>query len=141
MEIPGLAKTNAANPPIITAVSAVRVFVSDLERAREFYTGPLALRVAGTDERSWLLFRLANASLLVESVDRSDPEFEQFVGRFTAMSFDTKDIQQAYERLSALGVQFDMPPEKQFWGGMLAYFRDPDGNVLGLVAPESASRE
>jgi len=26
------------------------------------------------------------------------------------------------------------PPEKQPWGGILAPFRDPDGNVLTLAA-------
>ena len=126
-------KAAAAHSPLLTGVSAVRVFVSDFQRALEFYTGPLGLHVAGTDDESWLLFRLANANLLVEPVDRSSEEYDELVGRFTGMSFDTDDIQRAFERLSALGVRFDMPPEKQFWGGYLAYFRDPDQNILALV--------
>jgi catechol 2,3-dioxygenase-like lactoylglutathione lyase family enzyme len=121
------------NPQLLTAVSAVRVFVSDLKRALEFYTGPFGLGVSGTDESSWVLVRLANARLLIESVSKSNPDFEVLVGRFTGMTFDTEDIQQAYEKLSALRVKFDMLPEKQFWGGTLAYFRDPDGDILVLV--------
>lgn len=57
----------------------------------------------------------------------------RLVGRFTGVSFDTDDIERAYRRLFALGVPFQGPPEKQDWGGSLAHFRDPDGNLLTLV--------
>lgn len=30
------------------------------------------------------------------------------------------------------GVEFEMPPGKQPWGGMLALFKDPDGNLFYL---------
>ena len=40
-----------------------------------------------------------------------------------------KDIDAAYEALAAKGVAFDMVPTDQPWGGRLALFRDPDGNV------------
>jgi predicted enzyme related to lactoylglutathione lyase len=33
----------------------------------------------------------------------------------------------------AKGVHFTAPPEKQEWGGTLAHFEDPAGNVLTLV--------
>ena len=31
------------------------------------------------------------------------------------------------------GMAGDGPPEKQFWGGSLAHFRDPAGNTLTLL--------
>jgi lactoylglutathione lyase len=122
-----------AGPPLLRGVSAVRLFVSDFGRAVEFYTGPLGLNVSGGDGRSWVLFRLSNAILLVEPVSETSAEFEELVGRFAGVSFETDDIQQAYGRLSAAGVKFDGPPEKQFWGGWLAHFHDPDDNILTLV--------
>jgi hypothetical protein len=33
----------------------------------------------------------------------------------------------------AKGVSFPQPPEKQAWGGTLAFPSDPDGNILTLV--------
>lgn len=119
--------------PMLVTLSAVRVFVSDLARALDFYTGPLRLQVSGTDGESWILFRLSNAMLLVEAVSADSSEYDALVGRFTGMSFDTEDIDGVHQRLSGLGVRFEGPPEKQHWGGVLAHFHDPDGNILTLV--------
>ena len=35
--------------------------------------------------------------------------------------------------LTGKGVVFTEPPEKQQWGGTIAHFRDPDGNILTLL--------
>ena len=44
----------------------------------------------------------------------------------------TEDIGAAYEDLVARGVAYDGPPTAQP-GGILAVFRDPDGNGLVLA--------
>ena len=44
----------------------------------------------------------------------------------------TADIRATYEELVARGVAFDAPPRAQP-GGILAVFRDPDGNGLVLA--------
>ena len=71
--------------------------------------------------------------MLLERVDPDDLESKELVGRFTAVSFSTGDIHAVYDRLSAIGVRFEGPPEKQFWGGTLVHFHDPDDNVITLV--------
>jgi uncharacterized glyoxalase superfamily protein PhnB len=43
-----------------------------------------------------------------------------------------RDIDATYQELSAKGVRFPMVPSDQPWGGRLALFADPDGNVLYL---------
>ena len=50
------------------------------------------------------------------------------------VSLRVDDIAAAYEELRSRGVEFETPPEKQPWGGTLAHFRDPCGNVLTLFA-------
>ena len=50
-----------------------------------------------------------------------------------AVSFEVDDIEAVYRDLKAKGVAFPEPPEKQVWGGTLAFPRDPDGNILTLV--------
>jgi lactoylglutathione lyase len=48
------------------------------------------------------------------------------------------DIDAAYRELSAKGVRFTMKPSKQPWGGYMALFADPDGNIFYLDAvPET----
>ncbi|MGH7288269.1 MAG: VOC family protein [Myxococcota bacterium] len=58
------------------------------------------------------------------------------LGRFLGVSLAVADIQATYEQLFARGVDFLAPPEG---GGVLAHFRDPDGNVLSLVGPPRLS--
>lgn len=43
------------------------------------------------------------------------------------------DIQAVYHDLSRRGVVFVRPPEREHWGGWVASFRDPDGNLLQLL--------
>jgi lactoylglutathione lyase len=126
------------NEQTITGFSAVRLFVSDLERAIDFYGNTLGLQLAGRDESMYAIFQLPNVTLLVERVEPGGAEFKELVGRFAGVSFSTGNIRAAYDRLSEVGVHFEGPPEKQFWGGTLAHFHDPDNNILTLV--ETAAR-
>jgi catechol 2,3-dioxygenase-like lactoylglutathione lyase family enzyme len=116
---------------ILKSVSAVRIFVDDIERARRFYRDVLEL-----DEQSaspeWAVFDIDGKDLIIESVAVDGPERE-LVGRFLGVSFRVDDIEGTYRHLLAKGVSFPQPPEKQAWGGTLAFPSDPDGNVLTLV--------
>jgi uncharacterized glyoxalase superfamily protein PhnB len=47
-------------------------------------------------------------------VPPDDPE-HGLVGRFLAVSFAVDDIDAVYRNLSAKGVSFPQPPEKQVW--------------------------
>lgn len=42
-------------------------------------------------------------------------------------------IDAEYRRLSSGGVKFQAPPQHQPWGGTLAHFDDPAGNILTLL--------
>ena len=44
-----------------------------------------------------------------------------------------EDIYQAHARLAGAGVVFTRPPEAEEWGGRVATFLDPDGNLLQLL--------
>lgn len=39
----------------------------------------------------------------------------------------------AHRRLTRLGVECLRPPEPEHWGGRIATYRDPDGNVVQLM--------
>jgi predicted enzyme related to lactoylglutathione lyase len=49
------------------------------------------------------------------------------------------DIHASHEVLCARGVEFLRPPEREHWGGWVATFRDPDGNLLQLLQPSAQS--
>ena len=114
-------------------LNTARVFVSSISKARTFYadTLQLPLDMDGAQHR-YLLFRPGPLTLLVEASDLTDESGDKLVGRFTGLSFDVENIQSTYEDLHARGVPFHGPPEKQEWGGTLAFFADPDGNGYSL---------
>ena len=58
-----------------------------------------------------------------------DPDL---TGRHTGVGFMVKDIDAKYQELLSKGVEFEMPPTAQPWGGTLALFKDPDGNIYYL---------
>ena len=114
-------------------LAAVRLFVTDIDRARAFYGDILGwtLKVADAD---YAVFSVGGTDIVVETSDPETPEEAALVGRFAGISFSVGNIEHAYRTLSDAGVRFDGPPQPQPWGGTLTHFLDPDGNMLTLVA-------
>jgi len=119
-------------------LNAIRVFVRDLEAAQSFYSDSLGLPLkAGGNSFGFCVFDAGNAQLIVESVPDDAPQDEQvLVGRFTGLSFAVPDVEAKHEELTARGVQFTGVPERQSWGGVLATFRDPEGNEMQIAQYE-----
>ncbi len=118
-------------------LKTARIFVRDLDQAKQFYTESLGFVVVATSaEYGYCVFKTGGAQLIGESVSGDAPREEQeLVGRFTGLSFTVADVQHTYRSLVAAGVEFTGPPEKQAWGGILATLRDPAGNELQVVQP------
>lgn len=110
----------------------VRVFVTDWNRAVDFYTQTLQMIPTLVTE-GWAEFATGEAHLALERVDPADPESDESVGRFVGVSLQVADVERLYEDLSSRGVEFLAAPEQQPWGGTLAHLRDPDGNILTLL--------
>jgi catechol 2,3-dioxygenase-like lactoylglutathione lyase family enzyme len=120
-------------------VPHVRVFALHpaWERTLPFYEKTLGLALLERDDAGRIaVFTLSpGVTLSLEGVDPSDAEHRVLAGRLLAVSFGVRDLAAAYRELSAAGVPFEGPPERQAWGGTLAFLRDPAGNVLTLVQP------
>ena len=46
---------------------------------------------------------------------------------------EVADIHEEHRRLTDAGVDFLRPPEQEHWGGWVATFKDPDGNILQML--------
>lgn len=113
---------------------AVRVFSFRWEESLAFYRDIIGFPVSFADaDMGWAQFELGPAYIGLERCDPDDPEASDLVGRFVATSIEVDDIQSTYNTLVDRGVEFVAPPAKQPWGGILAHFKDPDGNVLTLL--------
>lgn len=107
----------------------VNVYVSDFARAVAFYRDTLGLPLQMRDDAfSYASFATEGARF---SVAKADPG-SGLVGRHTGVGLGVRDLPSAYEQLRSKGVQFTMLPREQPWGGFMAMFQDPDGNIFFL---------
>ncbi len=114
-------------------IAYVNVYVTDLTRSVAFYEKTLGLKVQFCDQK----FGYASVAggpirMGLAQVDPKDGQGRALVGRHTGVGFGTRDLEAAHAQLAAKGVAFPMKPEKQPWGGFMALFADPDGNVFYL---------
>jgi catechol 2,3-dioxygenase-like lactoylglutathione lyase family enzyme len=109
---------------------------TDAERAKVFYRDKLGLKMV-SDEGFALVFDAGGTMLRVQRVK------EVRVAQYTALGWQVPDIAAKVEELEAAGVKFEHygfpdQDEKGIWtapGGAakVAWFKDPDGNILGLT--------
>jgi predicted enzyme related to lactoylglutathione lyase len=50
------------------------------------------------------------------------------------LDFAVDDVDAAYPRIAALGVDWVMPPTTQPWGNRSMIFRDPAGNLINVFS-------
>ncbi|SCA57008.1 Glyoxalase/bleomycin resistance protein/dioxygenase [Candidatus Terasakiella magnetica] len=117
---------------MLNAIDAIRIFSGDFQETKTFFVEAVGFEI-GFEDEGVCVFDLAGTKLILEEVDLSEPEAAGMVGRFTGVSFATDDIKSTYKELSAKGVHFEGKPETEEWGGAMAHFKDPAGNVFTLV--------
>lgn len=111
------------------------VATSDMERARQFYAGSLGLRMVEQTPFA-LVFDAQGTMLRVTSAAKVTP------APYTVLGWSVTDIAATIGSLEDRGVSFDrhagMEQDRQgTWtspsGARVAWFTDPDGNVLSLT--------
>jgi predicted enzyme related to lactoylglutathione lyase len=109
-------------------IGYVNGFVSNFATVRDFFTETIGLKCMSDEEEfGYASFQAGDISFAIAQTDD-----EALVGRHTGVGFMTADIDKKYQRLIEQQVEFKMPPTPQPWGGVLALFKDPDGNVYYL---------
>ena len=108
---------------------------TDVARARDFYRGVLGLTVEETNDFACVL-RGGGTMLRVTTVDSFTPH------PFTVLGWAVDNIAATMAELTAAGVTFNRydgmgQDEHGVWtapsGARIAWFPDPDGNVLSLT--------
>jgi predicted enzyme related to lactoylglutathione lyase len=109
------------------------VFVTDLERAVDFYRNTLGLPLQfQEDQFGYASFAPEGMRFGIARVDPGSPEARSLVGRHTGLGWGVPDVDAVYRTWKGRGVRFTMPPTTQPWGGFMATFADPDGNLFYL---------
>jgi catechol 2,3-dioxygenase-like lactoylglutathione lyase family enzyme len=110
--------------------------VDDIPKAQQFYGDTLGLEV--TEENGLLTLHIAGdrPTIVYPKPDHTPAEF-------TILNFPVDDVEQAVDELTERGVEFERyegteveTDEKGIFRGggpLIAWFRDPAGNVLSVI--------
>jgi catechol 2,3-dioxygenase-like lactoylglutathione lyase family enzyme len=115
------------------------VATADPERAKAFYESTLGLRLLAEDGFA-LVFDCNGTHLRIQKVETVQPP------PFTVLGWQVQDIREAVTGLSQRGVIFERfsfmeQDDLGIWTApsrtKVAWFKDPDGNILSLAEHES----
>lgn len=112
--------------------------VDDLEAAHRFYADTLGLRVEVLERSGFLTLHLGSGGrVLVYGKPHHEP------ASFTVLNFPVADVEAAVDDLRSRGVETkiyddaDLPTDSRGimreGGPLIAWFRDPAGNVLAVL--------
>lgn len=116
-------------------IGYVNIFVSNFEASLAFYRDRLGLKVATEDAG----FGYASFATRGAGFAFARTEDASLIGRHTGIGWIVSDLDGEFDRLQEAGVTFEMPPTRQPWGGYMAMFKDPDGNLFYLDQVEAVT--
>jgi len=106
----------------------------DSKKSREFYEGKLGFRFVSDDQFA-LVMQAGKSTIRIAKVKDFTP------AQYTVMGWEVKDVEAMVKSLNKRGVKFEKYPFVEdrklgIWtapsGAKVAWFKDPDGNVLSL---------
>ena len=103
---------------------------ADPEVAREFYVGVFGLDVAMEEPVLGLVSpQVPSAQLIVtpRGTETPQPDFGIDVG-------DGSAVDEAHERVRAMGIRIVYPLTNEAWGVRRFFFEDPDSRIVNVLA-------
>ena len=117
----------------LSSIGQLAFTVSDVERSVAFFRDTLGLRFLFQAPPALAFFDCGGLRLMLTQPQRAGDAVANSV-----LYFRVEDIHRAHEELKGRGVAFDdqphliaRMPDHELW---MCVFRDPDGNLLGLMA-------
>jgi predicted enzyme related to lactoylglutathione lyase len=119
---------------MINSVVGVILWTEDLDRLFAFYRGTLEL-TPHSIRPQFIAFRWGDMRLsLGKHAQVRGPARDPYR---IMVNLGVDDIHQTHAALCTKGVVFLKPPTQEDWGGWVATFFDPDGNILQLLQQPS----
>ena len=112
------------------------IVTEHVERLRLFYSE--VLQIQPRDHGRYAEFPMEEGILALFSLEGQEGlapgSMQAASNRSIILEFQVEDVDQEYERLQSLSVEWVKPPTTQAWGNRSIYFRDPDGNLINFYA-------
>ncbi|HZQ02203.1 MAG TPA: VOC family protein [Reyranella sp.] len=138
-----MTKSAAGTAAPALAAAEPCLFVTDMNRTLDFFTGKLGFEIAFTygEPAFYAEVKRDKAAINLRHVDRSPflagvREREELLG--ASLTVDSAAaIKQLFLQYQAAGVDFFRPLRREPWGAQDFIARDPDGNLLLFAGPAS----
>ena len=121
----------------LNQIGQIAIPVSDLDRSVTFYRDELGMKFLFQAPPGLAFFDCGGVRLLLDA-----PAKQQKDQYASIIYYKVDDLPSAYETLQSRGVVFEQAPEfvaqmpdHELW---MAFLKDPDGNVLGLMWEKKA---
>ena len=112
--------------------------VNDIQKAKDFYSRTLGVKVSHEDEHDLLRLHVGNdAPVMVY------PKPNHSAASFTVLNFEVDNVDKAVDELTQRGVRFEKYNQPNLKtdergimrgdGPVIAWFKDPAGNILSVV--------
>jgi catechol 2,3-dioxygenase-like lactoylglutathione lyase family enzyme len=120
---------------LTTARLTAFIATAQPEHAKKFYETTLGLRLVSDDQFA-MAFDCQGTQLRIQKVEKVDPQ------PFTTLGWQVSDIRDTVAKLMKRAVSFERYPfltqdDLGIWqapsGAKVAWFKDPDGNLLSLT--------
>lgn len=109
----------------------VLIYTGDLKRLANFYENTLGMTPQSVKSHA-VAFKWSNNTRITLAT-HSEVHGRSREPQRMMVNLATDDILAAHAALAAKGVAFIRKPEQEKWGGWVATFSDPDGNILQLL--------
>lgn len=114
--------------------------VDDIEKAKEFYQSILGLEVKDNDMGILELHIAGSTPVIVY------PKADHQAATFTVLNFPVHNVEDTVNALVEKGIQFEYYTDEDFKtdekgifrgeGPVIAWFKDPSGNILSILENE-----
>ena len=113
-------------------IGQIALTITDRARAVAFYRDKLGMRLLFEVPPNLAFFDCDGIRLMLSPAEKPGESFSSI------LYFQVEDIHEAHRALGSRGVEFERTPSRiaqleshDLW---MAFFRDPDRNVLGLMS-------
>ncbi len=114
---------------------ALCLLVNDYEKSLAFYRDKLGLTINSQDTK-YTDFKLGDVLFAIFQKDEATtifPKGHMNSGGGAVIAFPVANIAEAIEELKNKGIEIFAGPKTMPWGQTVAYFKDPDNNILEIT--------
>ena len=115
-------------------IGYINLHVRDVEREVAFFRDVVGLELQFRDPHFQFARFEAGIGFAVAGGGEA-AAVEPLPDRLSGIGFMVEDVDAACAEMKARGARFTMDPSRQPWGGYMAMFADPEGNVFYLDGP------